>query len=216
MMRISKTPQERKTEIINTALELFMEHGYEGTSVSMIVSRVGVAQGLFYYYFRSKEAVFEAAIELYTDQLARTVITSLLSPEPRSIAERLGDVLPKLSELLRHSEGPLMNGMSIREIGDIDTRFSFHLSQILIEPVSTLLFLFSDRSGIRLSAAPDTLAAFVVFGIYGLIHGLTGSGHHNTDALNPALLLPVIAGAVGAPVDTLLSCQFTIPEEVLS
>ena len=88
MMRISKTPQERKQEIIEAALELFMSQGYEKTSIAMIVERVGVAQGLFYYYFKSKEDVFQEAMQFYTDRLATEVIGELLAPEAASIFER--------------------------------------------------------------------------------------------------------------------------------
>lgn len=215
MMRISKSPQERKVEIIEAALALFMEHGYEGTSVSMIVSRVGVAQGLFYYYFKSKEDVFESAMEYYTDRFVEDVISELLLPGPRSLAERLGGVSIRLVEMFRNSEGPLTAGMSLHEIADIDMRFSHHISQILIEPVALLLQLLSEQSQSELSATPESLACFIIFGIYGLIHGMS-STVHNTEAMKPELLLPILAGTIGVPIHTLVDFKVTIPEEVLS
>ncbi|GIO31327.1 MULTISPECIES: TetR/AcrR family transcriptional regulator [Paenibacillus] len=63
MPRISKDPQERKDEILDAAMELFNNKGYEQTSVSDIVKKIGVAQGTFYYYFQSKEEVVHAACE---------------------------------------------------------------------------------------------------------------------------------------------------------
>lgn len=215
MMRISKSPQERKAEIIEAALALFMEHGYEGTSVSMIVSRVGVAQGLFYYYFKSKEDVFEAAMEYYTDKLAENVISELLAPAPRCLADRFAGVISMLLGMIQDSEGPLTNGMSVREITEIDMRFSYYFSQILIEPVATLLHLLSEQCKTRLSAAPESLSSFIVFGIYGLIHGLNTLGH-NTKALDPEMLLPMLAGLIGVPVEILLTHKISVPEEVLS
>ncbi|EGO65497.1 TetR/AcrR family transcriptional regulator [Acetonema longum] len=47
---------------MDTALELFLSQGYQQTLISDIVKKVGVAQGTFYYYFASKEAVLEAII----------------------------------------------------------------------------------------------------------------------------------------------------------
>lgn len=61
--RITKDPEERRQELIDAAERLFMEKGYEATAVSDIVQDVGVAQGTFYYYFRSKEEILEAIIE---------------------------------------------------------------------------------------------------------------------------------------------------------
>lgn len=57
-MRISKDPEERKNELIDAAEELFLTAGYNETSVSDIVKKVSVAQGTFYYYFKSKEDIF--------------------------------------------------------------------------------------------------------------------------------------------------------------
>ena len=62
MTRIVKAPDERRSELIATAQELFYTKGYERTSVSDIVEAVGVAQGTFYYYFDSKTAVLEAVV----------------------------------------------------------------------------------------------------------------------------------------------------------
>ncbi|MGV2966519.1 TetR/AcrR family transcriptional regulator [Paenibacillus sp. AGC30] len=63
MARVSKNPQERKNEILTVAMELFNSKGYENTSVSEIVRKVGVSQGTFYNYFQSKEDVLHAACE---------------------------------------------------------------------------------------------------------------------------------------------------------
>lgn len=61
-MRISKSPEDRKQEIIDTAYELFLEHTFEKTSVNDIVKKIGIAQGTFYYYFKSKDEVLDAVI----------------------------------------------------------------------------------------------------------------------------------------------------------
>ena len=51
-----KTPDTRE-KILNTALQLFAERGYHKTKISDIVKTVGVAQGTFYWYFKSKESI---------------------------------------------------------------------------------------------------------------------------------------------------------------
>lgn len=62
-MRITKAPDERKAEIIEVAKGLFLNKGIDKTSVNEIVRNVGVAQGLFYYYFKTKQEVVEAVID---------------------------------------------------------------------------------------------------------------------------------------------------------
>ena len=63
MARITKDPVVRSNEIIDAAEHLFYSVGYDETSVSDIVKAVGVAQGTFYNYFASKEAVLEALVQ---------------------------------------------------------------------------------------------------------------------------------------------------------
>ena len=69
MARIVKDPETRRTEIIDVAEELFLKNGYNETAVSDIVKKVGVSQGTFYYYFKSKEYILNAIIDRYTDDI---------------------------------------------------------------------------------------------------------------------------------------------------
>lgn len=48
---------------------LFGEKGYEKTTIADIAKAIGVAQGLCYRYFPSKEVLFDSAIDQYADIL---------------------------------------------------------------------------------------------------------------------------------------------------
>ena len=62
MARVTKDPQIRIAEILDAANRLFNTKGYHETQVSDIVKEIGVAQGTFYYYFKSKDEVLEAVV----------------------------------------------------------------------------------------------------------------------------------------------------------
>ncbi|MCR1899315.1 TetR/AcrR family transcriptional regulator [Irregularibacter muris] len=64
-MRITKDPEIRKQEIIDRAKKLFEEKGIHKTSISEIAKEVGVAKGLIYYYFSSKNQLVESVIEQF-------------------------------------------------------------------------------------------------------------------------------------------------------
>jgi len=74
MARITKDPQVRIAEIIDAAEMLFNTHGYQETQVSDIVKAVGVAQGTFYYYFKSKEEVVEAIVRRTMDRILAAIV----------------------------------------------------------------------------------------------------------------------------------------------
>ncbi|MCR8842497.1 TetR/AcrR family transcriptional regulator [Paenibacillus sp. SC116] len=61
-MRTTKKPDERRKEFMDTAMALFLKNGYEKTTVEDITQTIQVAKGSFYYYFKSKQDVFEACI----------------------------------------------------------------------------------------------------------------------------------------------------------
>lgn len=61
-MRVSKKPEERRQEIIDMAEQLFLEHGIEKTSIAQIAQQIGVAKGLVYYYFKTKEEVLSSVV----------------------------------------------------------------------------------------------------------------------------------------------------------
>lgn len=73
MTRVVKSPEVRREELIEAAEALFLTRGYEQTSVRDIVARAGVAKGLFYYYFDSKDAVLDAIAARYIGALAGIV-----------------------------------------------------------------------------------------------------------------------------------------------
>src|SRR6185295_295752 len=52
--------EQTRALILETALELFREHGYERTTMRAIADRGGLALGNAYYYFRSKEHLIQA------------------------------------------------------------------------------------------------------------------------------------------------------------
>jgi AcrR family transcriptional regulator len=63
MARIVKDPEVRRQELLDAAEKLFGTKGYAKTAVSDIVKEVGVSQGTFYYYFKSKDEVADAVID---------------------------------------------------------------------------------------------------------------------------------------------------------
>lgn len=72
-MRVVKGYDERRSEILTAATQLFQEKGFEKASVSDILKVVGIAKGTFYYYFKSKEEVLEAVVDEATAVLKSRV-----------------------------------------------------------------------------------------------------------------------------------------------
>jgi AcrR family transcriptional regulator len=88
--RTSKGEQTRVL-ILETALDLFKENGYEETTMRAIAQRAGVALGNAYYYFRSKEHLIQAFYGRTHEQLAQAARPVL--EREHSLKERLLGVM---------------------------------------------------------------------------------------------------------------------------
>ncbi len=66
--RLTQRGKDRRNQLMRFAAARFAEQGYHPTSVSEIVSGLGVGKGVFYWYFDSKEQLFlEILREAQTD-----------------------------------------------------------------------------------------------------------------------------------------------------
>ena len=55
--------QETLQRIAETGLKLFVQNGYEGTTLDEIAAEAGIARRTFFYYFKSKEAILMAYMD---------------------------------------------------------------------------------------------------------------------------------------------------------
>lgn len=80
-------PQPKHAAIIEAAAELFVQHGYDGTSTEMIAARAGVSRQTIYNQFESKEALFLA--------IASHLVEEVLAPLAGAVqgSEKLRDTL---------------------------------------------------------------------------------------------------------------------------
>jgi TetR/AcrR family transcriptional regulator, regulator of cefoperazone and chloramphenicol sensitivity len=63
---------ETRHRIIEAAVELFGEHGFEGASTRDIAARAGVNAPALQYYFENKEGVYRACVEALADDAWKT------------------------------------------------------------------------------------------------------------------------------------------------
>jgi AcrR family transcriptional regulator len=55
-------PERRRPEVLNAALDLFLERGYEGTSMEAIARAAGVTKPVVYACFSGKDELFRALL----------------------------------------------------------------------------------------------------------------------------------------------------------
>ena len=63
--------RERKQQLVDAAAELFADHGYAATRIQDICQRAGVAKGLFYWYFPTKQELFAELVRSMRQRLRK-------------------------------------------------------------------------------------------------------------------------------------------------
>ena len=107
-MTSRRTQTERREAttqaILEAAAALFGERGYDETHLSEIGERAGVTVRPIYYYFGSKEALFEAVVAREEARLVAAIADDVDTPETdacareRSLEDRLRECLELLSD----------------------------------------------------------------------------------------------------------------------
>jgi len=76
-LRAVKPQHETRTRILDAAEELFMLHGFEGTSMRQLTAKAGVNLAAVNYHFGSKDALIEAVFRRRLDPMNAARIAAL-------------------------------------------------------------------------------------------------------------------------------------------
>ena len=101
----------KKEFILDIAEKMFVEQGFDQTSIAQILDATQIAKGTLYYYFTSKEEIMDAIIERWIDRSFEQV-RIWVEHKQLPILERLMGALASLNmqkdgqELLDHLHAP--------------------------------------------------------------------------------------------------------------
>src|SRR5262245_36675274 len=74
-------PAARRQAILDAALDVFAERGFEAARLEDVATRAGVAKGTLYLYFRDKEALFEELVRGAVSPIIEAVSRAASAPD---------------------------------------------------------------------------------------------------------------------------------------
>ena len=74
-------PEARRQAILDAALHVFAERGFEAARLDDVAARAGVAKGTLYLYFRDKEALFEELVRSAVSPIIEAVSRAASAPD---------------------------------------------------------------------------------------------------------------------------------------
>jgi AcrR family transcriptional regulator len=75
---------ERRSDLVAAATDLFLRQGYEGATLADIGAAAGVTRSNIYWYFKSKDEVFAAVMEQMLSREIRALATEHAGLDPLS------------------------------------------------------------------------------------------------------------------------------------
>jgi AcrR family transcriptional regulator len=81
LSRRERKKSETRQRLMDAALRLFGEHGFEATTIEDITSVADVAKGTFFNYFETKEAILPAIAARRLEQLEETLAPEQGGPD---------------------------------------------------------------------------------------------------------------------------------------
>ncbi len=66
---------QTKQQIISVALDLFINNGYERTSLTDIAKQIGITKPAIYYHFKNKETLFLAVVNGFLDEMEKWTLS---------------------------------------------------------------------------------------------------------------------------------------------
>jgi AcrR family transcriptional regulator len=82
--------QATRQRLVESGTRLFTEHGYEATSIEMVLEDTGVSRGALYHHFESKASLFTAVLEATEARVAAAVAAAAASATEPLDALRAG------------------------------------------------------------------------------------------------------------------------------
>lgn len=152
-----------KNKILEVATTQFFERGFDGTGVRSIMKEVGADIGTFYYYFSSKDALFdEVLIRFFEDFRHRMdLLLEEVSAHPQQSIQRFFDEVRKEVETFKNKYG---------------TKLHFTIQYAYRERILTIMEPYLEaiiRQLVEKGAKPrmeiHTMAVFLCHGVGGII-----------------------------------------------
>jgi AcrR family transcriptional regulator len=163
-MRNAKEGTVRKNEILDIALALFYEKGYEKTTIEDILTRTGISKGTFYYYFEAKEDVLKVLAWREAEkklELTRKIVEA----EGRSALDKLNQIISESQHLnLTDIEHRLKIYQVVNEYGNLEfiQRMNEHILNLGAPLIQRLLEQGIKEQTMRLKYPDDLARLFII------------------------------------------------------
>jgi AcrR family transcriptional regulator len=187
--QLTERGDERRIQILRTALQLFADHGIEGVGLRQIAEKVGIAQPALYHYFASKDALVDAILRWRVEvNQQRLPPASAVAKHGVSLRQGLLGYLERFHDNFADPDNEAIHRIVFSELGR-DSALRRKLWTLFVEPqMKQLSEMFAKliRAGKVRDLDPDALAIEFLGPL--LFAGLSGNPGPQSQALLPKIV----------------------------
>ncbi len=136
----------RKQEILDRALELFDEKGYENTTVQDILDAVTIGKGTFYYHFTSKEEILDTLVSNHIDSVI-SILREVTDNNRYSAVEKLNNMVRSVQNY-RIEKAPLRQKLMRIMAKEENLKLAYKYTERIVEETRDLYAAIIEQ-GIR-------------------------------------------------------------------
>jgi AcrR family transcriptional regulator len=182
-MSIVVAHEKRRREILEKALDVFIDEGFEDVTFQKIADRAGITRTTLYIYFKNKREIFNFSIKHFL-HILEDDITKVCSEKDLSYTDQIIKVMTVIMEKLEENQRLLfmvLNYLSYLYKGDNDPDYRFRRRTVRLRHILNSLLIQGIRAKelapVNVKEANEALYGFMEAAIYrlGVLHH-TGVG----------------------------------------
>lgn len=164
---------------MDIAEQLFLENGYGQTMVSDIAKKAGVAQGTFYYYFKSKEAVLDEITDKYIN-ITVEGMEKISKQDDLTALEKLVRIF-QFSSSFRNDRRGIMQYIHEEKNIHLHRKFEERIPFEIVGPLTRIIKQGVEEGVFNTKYPEDAAKAFI--GISAMVLQGIGSADPNSEEL---------------------------------
>ena len=190
-MSIVVEHEKRRREILERALDVFMDEGFDDVTFQKIADRCGITRTTLYIYFKNKKEIFNFSIKQFLQGLEDDIL-QIRKIKEISIKEQLIHVMSIIIDRLEENKRLLivvLNYLSYISKGEHDPNYRVRRRTVRLRHITNAILIEGIRAkefaSVNVKEANEALYGFIEAAIFRLaiLH------HNNIGSLKNAMLM---------------------------
>ena len=176
--------EDSRNHILQTALKLFLEKSFKAVTFQELMERTGFSKGAFFHYFKNKQEIFEAVIDMYIGNFSTVDFTQIPQASLRGFLDAYFPEATRMradfftAEIAGAANRYALMFEAMRLIPDFKTKINRHEDKVLAAWTS-IIANARENQEIKAILPDDQLARLFIDAGHGVVLNLIMTDNTN-------------------------------------